>query len=442
MNARINQLYDVMLQHGEDGTARFYAGLRARGISPFPNAARHEQNLYAPNPVIVGSDIIQTMTRDANSFCAALRDQVADAASLLDRAPQHIQQHYASSELAAQLIADHRRAHPLVCLDAFLVATATGVQPAYLEWQTVGTYVTMGMLMLAAAGEAWPEISQYSHGTAWPNLTPDGLAAHLQTLYTQGIADDPRTGVIVDYRPELCATRREFYAIQDLTGGVEQGMGIIDPREILHMAGGFQYRRNGTLVPIRRVYSRLVYSDVLQLEQEATADEVATIRRFYQTGDQHTWISHLLHFFYGSKADFPAFWQAGLSPCIPETQVVSPELVAEWRERVGAGPLVGYVQKPLNAQSGRDVILHPMVAQLANGAILQREIMPLATHRTLWGTRTPEVRIMATPNENGELITGLIYNRIKSQDVFLSNAGSLARDGIPGTGEGFGIVVE
>ncbi|HYF61843.1 MAG TPA: hypothetical protein VD886_03460, partial [Herpetosiphonaceae bacterium] len=244
----------------------------------------------------------------------------------------------------------------------------------------------------------------------------------------------------VDYRPDLAATRREFQAIQELTGGAERGMGVIDLRELVESARGFHYRRAGRLIPIRRVYSRLVYTDLLLLEREAGADQLAAIRRFYQS-DRHSWISHLLHFFYGSKADFPAFWAAGLSPFLPETREVTPQLIDELRQRFGAGPLAGYVQKPLNAQSGRDVVLHPTADQLAAGAILQREIAPVACHRTLWGPRTPEVRVMATPGADGELITGLVYNRIKSPDVFLSNAGSLARGGIPGTGEGFAIVV-
>ena len=173
--------------------------------------------------------------------------------------------------------------------------------------------MTMGMQLVAAAAEAWPELSRASSLTAWPGLTPAGLADHLRALYAAGIEDDPRAGVVVDYRPDLAATRREFQAIQELTGGAERGMGVIDPRELVEQAGGFHYRRAGRLMPIRRVYSRLVYSDLLLLEQEAGADQLVTIRRFYQS-DRHSWISHLLHFFYGSKADFPAFWAAGLSP--------------------------------------------------------------------------------------------------------------------------------
>lgn len=441
INQRIHQLYDSILGQGSAGTERFFAALQERDIPPRPDPARHDYNLYAPNPVIVAGPLIQAMTADANTFCRRLQSRIPDAASLLDRAPAPIQQHYASAEVAGQLLADLRRAHPLVCLDAFLVDSGHGLQPAYLEWQTVGTYVTTGLLAVEAAADAWPAIHDYSTLTAWPGLDPAGLRQHLISLYTQGVEDDPRQGVIVDYRPEICATRREFWAIQELTGGAERGMGIIDPREIIQAEGGFHYRRDGVLLPIRRVYSRMVYSDLVQLEREASPAAIATIRRFFQTADQHTWISHILHFFYGSKADLPDFWAQGLSPHIPETVVVTPALIAEYRQHFGRRPIAGFVQKPLNAQSGRDVLLNPTPDQLAPAAILQREIVPAACHRTLFGPRTPEIRVMALPDASGQLICGLIYSRIKSPEAFLSNAGALARSAIPGTGESYGIVV-
>lgn len=441
MNPHIQHLYAALLAHGSAGTERFYAALRARQIPPTPDPANHHYNLYAPNPVLVAGDIVQTMTADANTFCRVLQSHVPDAPSLLARAPAHIQRHYASIEVADRLLADLRQSHPLVCLDAFLVDSGPGLQPAYLEWQTVGTYITMGLLAVEAAAEAWPEINAFSNLTAWPTLNPATLRQHLLNLYTQGIEDDPRQGVVVDYRPEMCATRREFSAIQQLTGGAGRGMGIIDPREISEHNGGFYYQRDGIRIPIRRAYSRMVYSDLLALEGESSSDQIATIRRFFQSSTQHTWISHILHFFYGSKADFPAFWAQGLSAHIPYTTVVAPATIAELQQQFGDQPLAGYVQKPLHAQSGRDVIRYPTIEQLVPGAILQREITPVACHPTLWGPRTPEIRIMAIPDATGELVTGLIYNRIKSPEVFLSNAGSLARGGIPGTGEGYGIVI-
>ena len=107
----------------------------------------------------------------------------------------------------------------------------------------------------------------------------------------------------------------------------------------------------------------------------------------------------------------------------------------------GGGKLRGFVEKPCDAQSGRDVVLDPALDELRPGCLLQREIRPAACHQTLHAPRTPEVRIMAVPDAGGELIAGLIYNRIKLPEEFLSNAGRLAQRNEAGTGEGYGIVI-
>jgi hypothetical protein len=314
--------------------------------------------------------------------------------------------------------------------------------PAYIEWQTVGAYLTLGCLAVEAAAEAWPEIREYSTLTAWPSLTLAKLSDRLRAIYTEGIEDDPRQGVVVDYRPHQQVTRREFYAIQDLTGGKSHGLGIVDPREIVIIDSRPHYGRDNQFIPIRRAYSRLVYSELMVLENETTPIELKNIRKFFQDAEHVNWINHLLHFFYGSKADFPDFWEQKLSPALPECFHVTPEFIRVQVERWGPQHrLHGYVQKPPNLQSGKEVQLEPDVSELHPGWILQRQIHAAACHPTLFGPRAPEVRIMCLPDETGQLMAGLIFNRVKAPQVFLSSAGHTARLNIPGTGEGYGIVV-
>ena len=97
--------------------------------------------------------------------------------------------------------------------------------------------------------------------------------------------------------------------------------------------------------------------------------------------------------------------------------------------------------KPKDLQSGLNVILNPLVSQLQAGWILQKQINAAACHPTLYGMRTPEIRIMCFPDEAGKLITGLVFTRVKSPEVFLSGAGYTAQLNIPGTGEGYAIVI-
>ena len=439
---RVQALYDAILGHGPEGVERFRAAMRARGVPPFPDPERNYRNLYAPNPVIVSGSIVDTMTADANAFCDVLRELVATPEDLLRRVPGTVRDEFASPEAAGQILADARRAHPLICLDAFLVETADGLEPAYLEWQTVGTYATLGRWVVECAAAAWPEIREYSTLTATRGMALDQLSERLRALYLEGIADDPRQGIVVDYLPHTQPTRMEFYAIQELTGGPERGMGIVDPREIVLMGGRPHYRRDGVSIPIRRVYSRLVYSDLLALLDETRQDETIGVRRMCQSGDLVTWISHPLHFFYGSKADFPELYARGLSTALPECVQITDEFVREQAGRLGLdGRLEGYVQKPTDAQGGKAVQRDPLVADLHPRWILQRVIPAAACHPTLAGPRTPEVRVMGIPDESGKLITALIFTRVKAPDVFISNAGYTAKLGIPGTGEGYGIVV-
>lgn len=438
----VRELYCRILDHGNAGVSRYYDALRRRGIEPVPDPSRGIVDLYAPNPVIVAGEIIQLMTADANRFCATLLASVTNPQMLLERAPAALVRDYASLDVARHILDSLRTAHPLTSLDAFLVEHEGTLQPAYIEWQTVGTYLTLGRWVVESVAAAWPEVKSYSHLSAWPNLSSEMLAERLKAIYLAGIEDDPRQGVVIDYLPHQQPTCREFYAIRELTGGLERGMGIIDPREIVRRGRAFCYRRDDHWVPIRRVYSRLVYSDIVQLESEASADQLRTIHRFFQEAEQLTWINHPLHFFYGSKADFTDFYQRNLSPFLPASWLITSEFIErQLAQRHAEDKLMGFVLKPTDLQSGKDVKLDPKVSELKPGWMLQRQIHPAACHATLHGPRTPEIRIMCLPDERGQLIAGLMFNRVKAPDVFLSNAGHTARLNIPGTGEGYGIVV-
>jgi hypothetical protein len=442
LSPKVASLYEEILSKGTSGTVRFYDALRKRGIEPVPDPTRNLVDLYAPNPVILHGNIVQTMTKDANRFCEVLRETVPDAAGLMARAPKILQQNYASFDVAEKIIESLKRAHPLTMLDGFLVETENGLSAQYLEWQTAGSYLTLGRWVLECASTAWPEIHRYSTLSAWPGLTLEKFSAQLRAYYLDGIENDPRQGVILDYCPHKQVTRREFYAIQELTGGASQGMGIIDPREIVIANGRSHYRRDGKLIPIARAYSRLVYSEMVQIQSEATPAERTSILEFFGDANHISWISHPLHFFYGSKADLPDFWQRRLSTAIPECKLITSEFIEMQLQSFGGDhQLDGFVMKPKDLQSGLDVILNPKVSQLQAGWILQKQIHPAACHPTLYGLRTPEVRIMCLPAAAGKLMTGLVFTRVKSPEVFLSGAGYTAQLNIPGTGEGYAIVV-
>src|SRR5262245_52100311 len=96
---KVASLYEEILAQGTSGTERFHDALRKRGIEPVPDPTRNAIDLYASNPVILHGSIVQKMTEDANRFCEVLRKTVPDAASLMARAPEALQQNFASLDV-------------------------------------------------------------------------------------------------------------------------------------------------------------------------------------------------------------------------------------------------------------------------------------------------------------------------------------------------------
>jgi hypothetical protein len=438
---RVDELYKAVLDLGQAATEAFYECLRRRGIEP---TLRMAGELFVSNPVLVPGHIVDWMTADLNRFVDDRRDAVRDAADLLAMLPVEVRDDFASADVAAVLCERLQVEPPLASLDAFLVDTPDGLMPTYVEWQTVGTYSTMARWILACAQSAWPPLAAASP-TATRGWDMAALDARLAALYLSGVEDDPRQGVILDYKPLEQKSRREFFAIQELTGGPTGGWGLLDPREVVYMTTGQAgsarpyYHRDGALVPIRRAYSRLVHSDIVgRFWPDCTPEERKTIRRLF--GDPNVdWLGHPIHFYYGTKADFVEFYRAGRSPRVPETRLVTDDLLAEL-QRAGRDPLDGLVYKPALGNSGQAVELNPPLAQVERGGLLQARIHPAACHPTLFGPRVPEIRLMGIPDGN-RLVGAALYNRVMPPDSFKSNASAVAVRGVPGTGEGFGFVV-
>lgn len=432
------KVYEAVLARGEAGKERFYEELRAEGIAPTP--ADEPGHLYAPNPVVVPRSVVDAMVRDLNVFADWKRDRIRSHQELLEAAPPLVRDDFASTGVAAQLFLALKRRHPFACLDAYLVETPQGLDRAYLEWQTFPAYVCLGMKALAATGRAFPEIAAHgAHLTTAGSDDLEPLAKRMAALFLEGI-DDARTGVVLDFEPARQETRREFYAVQALTGGAAHGFGVIDPREIRYLDGTPHYRRDGRWVAIEKAISRLVAGDIERgLAPALRGSEREDVQRFFKDGDNVDWLVHPLHFHYGSKTDFPDFHAAGLSLGLPRCELVSLETIAQARSR-GSERMLGMVQKPADGCGGAGVVLDPLVDELLPGAVLQQVIQPAACHQTLYGPHVPEVRVMGIPRADGGLDSPIVFTRVKSADVFRSNAGVTARAGIPGTGEGYAVI--
>ena len=436
LDVTTRRIYDAVLARGRRGRADFYAGLRAAGFAPTPDD--EPGNLYAPNPVVVPRRVVDTILADLEKFCDARRAGVKNEDDLLELVPESWRERFISRDVAARIVDDLGRRHPQSCLDAYLVERDGELVPSYLEWQTQPTYPATAASVLGVIQTVFPEVE--ANGGTFSGVTGEDLAAtvgRLRRLYVEGVEDDPRQAVLVDFEPSEQATRGEFYRTQEVTGGRPRGIGVIDPREVFYRDGHAYYRRDNDDVPIRVVFSRLVAEDLEdKLWPTLGADERDTVGRFFRDG-AIAWRVHPVHFRYGSKADFPAFHDAGLSDYLPECRSVTADVIAEMRP---VGRLEGWVQKPTEGHGGRDIIVEPTPDDLDVGSILQRVIRPANCHLTLDGPRAPEVRVMALPGDDGHLVAFAVFSRVKAPDEFRSNAGVTAAANVPGTGEGYAVI--
>lgn len=432
------KIYDAVLARGEAGRDAFYDALRAAGIAPTP--ADEPGHLYAPNPVVCPRSIVRSMIDDLNRFCEIKRTEAGSAEALLAAAPLLTRTQYASKDVAARLSNDLRKSHPLACLDAYLTDEGGRLDRAYLEWQTFPAYIGIGLKTLSAADRVFPEIRALGGSLFFDTAdTPESVKRRMAAFVLAGI-DDPKTGVIIDWEPAKQETRREFYALQDITGGKDRGFGVIDPREIRYRDGRPYYRRDARWTPIRAAASRLVTGDLeKRLDPALTADERPHIERFFADGQNVHWIVHPLHFTYGSKRDFPEFYSRKASTGLVRCEFVDASTI-ERAKTAGLDRLVGRVQKPIDGHGGKDVEEDPRVDELALGSILQDVIRPAAWHRTLAGPRVPEIRVMGIPDGRGTLESPIVFTRVKAPNVFRSNAGVTARANAPGTGEGYAVI--
>jgi hypothetical protein len=434
-------VHDLILAEAEEGRDRYYGALRRRDIAPTPSEG--EGLLFAPNPVVIERGIVRSMAQDLDAFCRARREETPTSEDLIATMPPEFRELFANPEVAAKIHDQLETMPPIALLDGFLREGPAGLEPAYLEWQTFPAYPATAVHALEALHEAYPKLDSVGASfSPQEGESLNGLRTRVRRDLLRGVEDDPRLGVLVDFEPWEQETRFEFRMQIALTGGADRGIGVIDPREICYREGQAHYRRDGQLLPIRSITSRLVPHEAMaKLLPQCSALERENLRRVF-ADVKLDWRVHPLHFFYGSKADLPRFRAQRLSPYIPACEPVTAEFIAAAR-RQGLERIEGRVQKPVDGHGGRDVRLDPAIDELEVGALLQDRIRPAAWHPSLDGPRIPEVRLMAIPDaaQPGRLAPFGVFTRVMGPQEFRSNAGAIAHRNLPGTGEGYALFV-
>lgn len=210
-------------------------------------------------------------------------------------------------------------------------------------------------------------------------------------------SEDPREVILLDWQPHTQKTRIDFYLTQDATG--------IQPvclSELSRKKDRLFYRRDGKLIPVRRIYNRLIFDDLNR--GEAQTGGMDLLREV-----NVEWVCHPNWFYRISKFTLP-FLEG---PWILETRFL--DRVIPW-----PADLQHYVLKPLFSYAGQGVILDPEPAMLDTLAdpgnwILQRKV--------------DYASLIQTPDIAAKAELRMIYFRIPGTDkpVLVHNLARLSK---------------
>jgi hypothetical protein len=235
---------------------------------------------------------------------------------------------------------------------ALAEGTHGGIVPRLIELQGFPSLYGFQWLLARAYEEC--------HGLP-PTLTPyfDGLdadryAARLRRVLV-GEADPAET-VLLEIDPAHQKTRIDF-AITAKLAGIE----VVDARAVRRRGRRLVRERDGREVPIRRVYSRVIFD-------EAERKGLTELRDLFVGDTEVDWVGHPNWYFRISKHSMPGLRGDTVPPC---------HFVGELRDL--PQDLEHYVLKPIFSFAGLGVDLAPTrqrIAELADRSnyILQRRV--------------------------------------------------------------------
>jgi len=198
---------------------------------------------------------------------------------------------------------------------------------------------------------------------------------------------DPAEVVLAEIRPQEQKTLPDF-----LLTSKRLGIPVVDVTQTVAIREGSStrlfYRAEGRLVPIRRIYNRVIVDELMQKGIQLPFD--------YRDDLDVEWAGHPNWYFRISKFSIPYLRH----PTVPESVFLS-----DWYEGAGSerlhGDREGVLLKPLFSFAGKGIVFAPTEAQLGaiapeeRGGYLMQERMEFApVIETPFGPTQAEVRIL------------------------------------------------
>ncbi len=247
------------------------------------------------------------------------------------------------------------------------------IEPKLIEMQGFPSLMGFQAAYGALSREHWglPENLTHING----GYTPEQFNEILRAAIVAN--EDPENVALLEFDPMNQKTNPDFFCTQDLLG-----IAIVDIREVTKIGRVLHYQRNGTLVPIKRIYNRAI---VDELQRKGV-----TIPFNWHDDLDVAWAGHPNWYFRISKFTLPYLNH----PLVPRATFLH-----ELREV--PEDLENYVLKPLYSFAGAGVIVGPtreqvdaIPAEQREGYLLQERITYAGAIDTPEGPTKAEVRFM------------------------------------------------
>jgi hypothetical protein len=296
----------------------------------------------AETPVFVPKDFTQKMLDTCESIIDVITDPsyltISDAAI-----PKHL-----------KVPAQDANPHFLIFDFAVSQNVSGALEPQLIELQ--------GFPSLFAWHSLLPEIA-HKHFT-WPSnytiyLNDFNQQSYFELLRKIIVAgEDPEHVILLELFPQKQKTRVDFYTTKDVLG-----INTICLTEIIKEGKDLFYKIGNKKVPIRRIYNRVIFDELLQQSKE-----VQEKGKFFQEEINAVWVPHPNWFYRISKFSLPFIKHQ----FVPETAFLH-ELP------VIPNDLQNYVAKPLFSFAGQGVMIDVTRKGLENiqdkeNWILQRKV--------------------------------------------------------------------
>jgi hypothetical protein len=238
---------------------------------------------------------------------------------------------FADARIPRAWLYPRETAHPLfVCFDYALASVGGRVAPRLTEFQGFPSLTAFQYCLSRDFRDVYavPDALTFI-GSA---LGDDGFRALLRAAVIAREA--PETVVLLDVDPWQQGTWPDFRLTERLCPGIA----VRCPSDLRRSGRGLIYLANGRAVPVKRVFNRVIWSDLERLQ--------ADLDWSFHDDLDFEWAGHPNWFFRYSKLALP--WIA--HPAVPRAEVL---------DRDGRWPhdLHRYVLKPLFSFSGRGVVL-------------------------------------------------------------------------------------